>query len=263
MLPSASVELEKENRMNDSLPFRELPHEKIIDVWRIQLDSPLNPAVKLDDFLSVEERNRADRYVFARDAFRFRISRAIVRMGLAWYLKRIPGEVILTVGEHGKPRLADTSALYFNVTHSQELLLIAFTTVGEVGIDVEPVRHDIEALDIASASFTRNESAMVAAAGTQREQARTFLRLWTRKEAVLKAAGFGILRGLDTVDVSQQSANLVSLKSAYHEAPESCWLLRDLELLDGFVGAIAAPPANWSILQWPIRAEEVINRFIA
>ena len=249
--------------MNDTLPLRELPREKTIDVWRIQLDSPLNSAVNLDDVLSVEERNRSNRYVFARDAFRFRMCRALLRLGIAWYLKKNPGEVALTTGEHGKPRLIDSAGLYFNVTHAQELGLIAFTTMGEVGLDVEPVRHDIEALDIASANFTGNESAQIAAAGTQQEQLRMFLRLWTRKEAVLKAAGFGIVRGLDTVDVTQQSANLMGLKGSYGGDATSCWLVRDLELPEGFVGAIAAPRGDWLIRQWPIRAEETINRLLA
>ena len=227
--------------MNESLPPRGLPREKTIDVWQIQLDSSLNHVLNLDDFLSVEERNRANRFVFAKDAFRFRTCRALVRLGLAWYMRKTPDEVILTTGEYGKPRLTDPSALHFNVTHSGELGLLAFTTIGDVGIDVESVRHNIDALDIASARFTTNEIVLIAAAGMQREQARTFLRLWTRKEAVLKAAGFGILHGLDTVDVSQQSANLVGLKGRYHERSESCWLVKDLELLDGFIGSDCSP----------------------
>lgn len=245
------------------MPLRELPRARTIHVWHIQLDRPLNPAVNLDDVLSVEERNHAKRYAFASDASRFRLCRACVRLGLAWYLNKNPREVALTTGEYGKPRLTDPSGLYFNVTHAQELGLIAFTTIGEVGIDVEPVRQDIEAMDIASTNFTSKEFATIAAAATQWEQARTFLCLWTRKEAVLKAAGFGIVRGLNTVDVTQQSSNLVGLKGANGERPESFWQLRDLNLRGGFVGAIAAPPGDWSILHWPIRAEELINGFQA
>lgn len=257
------LRLEMKDSMKNDLPCQEIPDGRTIDVWQIQLDSPLDPTVNLDNILSVEERTRASRFVFARDAYRFRICHAVVRLGLAWYLNKTPGEVTLTTGEYGKPHLTDPSGLYFNVTHAQELGLIAFTTIGEVGIDVEKVRQVIEALEIASTNFTRNESAMIAAAVTQREQARTFLRLWTRKEAVLKATGFGIVRGLDTVDVSQHSAQLVSLDGVNDAPRGSCWLLRDLELRDGFVGAIAAPPGDWSIRQWPICVEDVISHFLA
>ncbi len=250
--------------MNTDLPCREKPDQGVIDVWRLQLDTPLNPGLNLDEILSVEERARANRFVSARDASRFRNCRAFLRLGLGWYLNKAPREVVLTSGEYGKPRLADSSGLYFNLTHAQELGLIAFTTMGEVGIDAEAVKHNIDALDIASANFTRNESAMIAAAVTQREQVRIFLRLWTRKEAVLKAAGFGIVRGLDTVDVSQKSAQLEGLKGANGELHVSHWMLRDLKLHDGFIGAIAAPFGDWSVLQWHVCAEElVVNRFQA
>jgi len=102
---------------------------------------------------------------------------------------------------------------------------------------------------------------MIAAAGTQQEQASIFLRFWTRKEAVLKAAGCGIIYGLNTFDVSKQSASSIRLPATSDEFAESDWAVRDLEQSDGFVGAVAAPPGNWSILQWPIRCENLIHRF--
>jgi 4'-phosphopantetheinyl transferase len=100
--------------------------------------------------------------------------------------------------------------------------------VGEVGIDVESFRLNIEAVDIASVNFTENEAAIIAVKATQEEQSGTFLRLWTRKETVLKAAGFGIVRGLNTVDVTQLSANLVGLKDAGSEPSASCWRLQEV-----------------------------------
>jgi 4'-phosphopantetheinyl transferase len=249
--------------MNDAFPLPKLPPASTIDVWLIDLDRQLNPGVNLDNILSAEECNRADRYVFARDAFRFRLCRAMLRLGLAWYLGKTLREIALTTNDYGKPRLAEPSVLYFNVTHSGGLGLIAFTTVGEVGIDVETIKRDVEALEIASAHFTENEASIIAAAGTPQEQVSVFFRLWTRKEAVLKAAGVGILRGLDTVDVSQQPANLVRMRGASGEIAESCWLVRDMEVIDGFMGAVAAPAGDWSILQWPIRCEDAIDRLVA
>jgi phosphopantetheinyl transferase len=88
---------------------------------------------------------------------------------------------------------------------------------------------------------------------------RTFLHLWTRKEAVLKAIGFGILRGLDSVDVSQPSANLVSIQDASGKFSETRWLVRDLELVGNFIGAVAAPAGDWVVRQWPIRADDLIS----
>jgi 4'-phosphopantetheinyl transferase len=236
-----------------------LPDQSTIEVWRIDLDRPLSLGVNIDNIFSIEERNRADRLIFARDANRFRHCRAMLRLGLAWFLGRPPQEIALTMNRHGKPSLAEASALKFNVTHSEGMGLIAFTTVGEVGIDVEAIEREVEALEMASANFTMNEAAMVAAANTAQEQASIFLHLWTRKEAVLKAVGRGIVDGLNAVDVSQEPVNRVRLKD---DIADSYWRIRDMEGIEGFVGAIAAPAGDWSILQKIVTCEEVLGGLV-
>lgn len=247
--------------MNHALPLFGLPPKTIIDVWRIELDQPLDIAANLVEILSAEERERADRFVFARDAARFRLCRAMLRLGLAWYLKRAPREIGLTTGWRGKPRLAEPAGLYFNVSHCHGLALIAFTTAGEVGVDLEAAGRDLEAVEIASSNFTRKEAAMIASAPTSEEQIQLFLRFWTRKEAVLKADGCGILDGLDSVDVTQQAENLVRLQGA--GAAEGSWLVRDMDGIDGFAGAIAARPGDWSIREWAIRCDDAVRLFQA
>lgn len=250
--------------MTDVFPPPTLPPKTTVDVWRIELDSDLNhdPGVNLDSILSAEERARAERFIFSRDASRFRLCRAMLRIGLAWYLQKPPMEIALTTKGRGKPCLAEPSSLHFNVSHSDGLGLIAFTTAGEVGIDVEATQRDFQVLDIAAANFTRNEEAIIAAAQTQQEQADIFLQFWTRKEAVLKAAGCGILRGLNTVDVSQPFSNLVRLSGQPDGISESCWVVRDLELTNGFAGAVAAAPGDWSIQLWQMRCDGAKNRII-
>jgi len=248
--------------MNDGSPLRALPPEAIIDVWMIDLDRELDAGVNLDKILSSEERDRGERFIFPRDGGRFRLCRAMLRLGLSSYLQGTPQKVPITTSSHGKPVLANPSALHFNVTHSNGLGLIAFTTVGAVGIDVEAIQRGVEDLDIAAANFTRNEAALVAAARTQEEQTRIFLSFWTRKEAVLKAAGCGLLHGLDTVDVSQQPLNLLTVSGASGESTGICWRVQDLEQIEGFAGAVAAPTGNWSIRQRWVSYEEAANRLV-
>jgi len=246
--------------LSDAFPLSELPPRTTIDIWQIELDRPLNPGVNLDDILSLPERNRADRFAFSRDAFRFRLCRAMLRLGLSWYLQRSPRDVRLENNSRGKPFLADESVVRFNVTHSDGLALIAFTTAGEVGIDVETVDRAVDAMELASRYFTTGEVAMIAAGVTPREQASIFLRLWTRKEAVLKAAGYGIVSGLDTIDVSQHLASGVSLRNTQHKVAETRWMVRDLQAINGFVGAVAAPPGDWSAHHWQVSYEDVFDR---
>jgi 4'-phosphopantetheinyl transferase len=160
----------------------------------------------------------------------------------------------------GKPFLVGESVIRFNVTHSEGLALIAFTTVGEVGIDVEAVDRAVDAMELASRYFTAGEVAMIAEGGNPQEQANIFLRLWTRKEAVLKAAGYGIARGLDTFDALNHPAGEVRLSTPQDENAETCWRVRDLQPINGFVGAVAAAPGDWLIQQRQIRYEDALDR---
>lgn len=247
--------------MDDDFPVPELPPKNAVHVWMIELDSSLRAGASVDDWLSADERERAERLVYARDTRRFKMGRAMLRLGLAWYLRTSPGTVRLTIGRFGKPRLAEGPALYFNVTHSAGLGLIAFTTAGEVGIDVEAAERAADAMEIAAAYFTRQEAAMIESAGAPHEQASIFLRLWTRKEAVLKAAGCGIYLGLDTVDVSQAPMTLIRMSGAPDQDADSLWRVRDLALREGFDGAVAGPPGEWSIRKWAIGYEDLIDHF--
>ncbi len=67
-----------------------------------------------------------------------------LRQVLARYLEQEPGEIELSVGEHGKPRLAGEQ-LHFNLSHSGALGLIAVCRDREVGVDVERLRPKREA----------------------------------------------------------------------------------------------------------------------
>jgi 4'-phosphopantetheinyl transferase len=250
--------------MNEAFPPPGLPPGTAIDVWRVDLDLPFESSVNIGAVLSTEERGRAERLIYARDANRFRVCRVMLRLGLGWYLGQSPAAIELTAGRRGKPELAKPTALHFNVTHCGGVALIAFTTAGEVGIDVEAVNRGVESLDIANSNFTRREAGMIAAVPSREEQTRIFLRFWTRKEAVLKAAGGGLLHGLDRVDVSGEPPGVVEL--AGEEGVEkgergvSRWLVRDIEGITGCAAAVAAQPGDWSVRMWAIRFEDAILR---
>ena len=222
-----------------------------IHVWWIDLDSLGEQDAAPAALLSAEELEHAARFHFARDAARYRLCRAMLRLGLGWYLGQNPRRIVLRAGRFGKPYLASGAGLYFNVAHSAGLGAIAFSARGEVGIDVEAENRSVEAMDIASAYFTARETALVAAA-TGPDRLKAFLRIWTRKEAVLKAVGCGIPNGLNQVDVTREQVFFDGAAITPADFGKSDWLVRDLKPLEGFAGAIAAAPGDWAIESWQV-----------
>jgi 4'-phosphopantetheinyl transferase len=108
-----------------------------------------------------------------------------------------PQAVAFRFGPGGKPELAESRPpgiappLRFNVTHSDDLALIAVSLDRELGVDLERLRTVSAAARIVESYFTAAEQAQFAAL-EEPLRASAFLRGWTRKEAILKAKGVGL-----------------------------------------------------------------------
>lgn len=178
------------------------PARDHVVVWRIDLDQGVDPA---DDtvepgvelaILSADERERAARFVRARDRRRFARCRAALREILGECLGQDPGSLSFVTRGHGKPALApdpgETEAgIRFNVSHSAGLALIAVGRDRELGVDLEQIRSITEMDRIVENYFTADEYTWFRGLA-ETERAPTFARGWTRKEAILKGRGLGL-----------------------------------------------------------------------
>jgi 4'-phosphopantetheinyl transferase len=248
--------------VNQDFPPAKLPAIDTIHIWWIDLDSQGDWNADSEALLSAEELAHAAKFHFARDAARYRLCRAMLRLGLGWYLGENPRQIALRAGRFGKPCLASGAGLYFNVAHSAGLGAIAFSARGEVGIDVEAAHRSVEVMDIASAYFTARETALIAASAGP-DQLKAFLRIWTRKEAVLKAVGCGIPNGLNQVDVTRDQVFFDGAAITPGDFGQSDWLVRDLKPLEGFAGAITAAPGDWTIESWQVPWETARMQLLA
>jgi phosphopantetheinyl transferase len=109
---------------------------------------------------------------------------------LARYTGDDADSLILEPTPQGKPVLPG-SQLRFNLAHSGEVALVAVARDRDVGVDVERVREDADRwalVDHALTAGERRQLQRVAPAG----RAHAFLSMWTKKEALLKAAGVGL-----------------------------------------------------------------------
>ena len=174
-----------------------------IHVWLASLT--VNPATtaRLGSDLSDEERQRASRFHFDRDRNRYITGRGILRTILAQYLELHPTEIEIRTGDHGKPQLCSDrpGRLDFNVSHSEDIAVIAVGWDRNIGVDVEKVRLDIDYEEVARSFFSANETEALKRLSTE-GTAEAFFSCWTRKEAYVKAIGCGLYLPLDSFDVS-------------------------------------------------------------
>ena len=227
-----------------------LPSEEL-HVWRASLVRPDHVIDRMRGLLSEDERERADRFRFERDRSRYIVGRGLLRELLARYLQRPPADLTFEYGEFGKPTLP--SGPWFNLSHSGPLALYAFSSLGEVGVDIEldeGERAHERSIAIAERFFSASEVKALRSLPPE-ARPRAFLSCWTRKEAFIKARGDGLSLSLDSFDVTlAPNSPPALLRTAWCSEEPARWGLADLsDSESGYIAAVALRGAGWRLVE--------------
>jgi 4'-phosphopantetheinyl transferase len=192
--------------------------------------------------LSSGERSAADRFVFEADRVRSIVAHAAWRVLLARALDRLPGELRFDRTPLGKPYVADAD-IQFNLSHSGDYSLVGICRDGEIGVDTELMRTLGDYRDVAKRFFAPQETAWIGAAPPEQQLVR-FYRLWTVKEAFLKACGSGLSKPLSDVVVDFAPAGGPVLAS------ERGWTVDESVMMPGHAAAVVVPAGTTVHWQW-------------
>lgn len=179
------------------------------------------------DLLSPAELSRLRAYRSRESAERYVVTRSLVRTVLSQRLRVDPRQLNVTMTETGKPVLPDS--IHFNVSHSADLILLAVSADRQVGIDVERRREVQRVHALIGRWLTdaeRDAVARIARGGLTLSEA--FLRVWSLKEARLKALGVGIAGAARAQVEGVEAVPLDDLLGGLNEGAAT-----------GFVGAVA------------------------
>jgi len=212
-----------------------------VHIWQARLDTDATQTNHYQT-LAPDEQARATRFIFDKHKRRFSVGRGILRSLLGNYLALPPDQINFNYTKHGKPYLPpvqNPTDLRFNLSHSGELALFAFTIGRDLGIDIEQIRPDRSTRDIAERFFAPREvDALFALPDEQHTDA--FFRCWTRKEAYIKAKGAGMAIPLDSFAVSldpEAPAELLWVKD--NPAESARWNLTTLSPDPTFAACVA------------------------
>ena len=201
-------------------------------VWHAELAMPASQLDSLYGLLDREEQHRASRFRVRLPREEFVGSHAFLRSVLGKYLEMDPHEVRFQPTKKGKPEIAEGGNLSFNLSHTQGAAVVALVRKRNVGVDVERVREDTEAMDLAERFFSAAEVEWLRSQPATKTVS-SFFSCWTAKEAYMKARGTGI------------SAPL----SGFSVIPRANDERLQLEIMD-----MAGQPDHWSIWQLDLGA---------
>lgn len=165
---------------------------------------------------------------------RYAIARGALRILAGRYLGIAPADLAFRYGEHGKPEI---DGLHFNLSHTGDLMAVAFSPDGPLGLDIEEISPRLHARDIAGRYFSPRERQELETPDDE-EFLRRFFRLWTSKEALMKATSLGFALELSKIEIGLNPLRVVALNWS---GPQK-WELHAVDPADGFMGTLAAPP---------------------
>ena len=240
--------LQKLTYLNDiTLPGRE------VHVWRTSLNTSSVHLQSLQRALSPDELERANRFHFAHHRHHFIVARGTLRTLLSRYLNTSPKELHFQYNVYGKPALdIPATRLQFNLSHSHELALFAFSYNRELGVDIEYMNRNIEYDELAQHTFSLQEAAIVTALSGEAKR-EGFFNCWTRKEAYIKSRGMGVSLDLASFDVSLRPgdpATLLQSRENPHEVTR--WRFEALNAGEDYKAAIAVEGHDWQLRTWQV-----------
>jgi len=214
------------------MPLRSTPAlaEGGVHLWHVRLENlPV-----METTLPSEARDRVRQLRMGQ--------KFVLRLLLGAYLE-IPGRDVVTVaGENGKPVLAPPlgrSGLAFNLSHAGDRLAIAIARNLPVGVDIEQTGRDVRWRKLSGRWFSRAEAEWLAGL-TQDAARREFLRLWTVREAMIKAMGQTIAGHISSVTPEPGNpGHILSVPKAWPEA--KTWTLHEHDCKIGLHGWLAVP----------------------
>jgi 4'-phosphopantetheinyl transferase len=214
-----------------------------IEVRSLCLLSSKSETDRLAGYLCVSERERAARFHFRADYDRYVAARAFLRLQLGAFLDSDPKSLLLQHTGHGKPFI-EKCGIEFNLSHSGDWVLFAFTRSAPIGVDIEHIRPLSDMREVAKQNFAASEFGLWEAT-FERDRTEAFYRCWTRKESFIKAIGEGLSCPLNSFEVAfglNQPARLTSVDGDAEQA--ASWWMADISGFTGYAAAVTARPAN-------------------
>ncbi|MFG2091968.1 4'-phosphopantetheinyl transferase family protein [Streptomyces sp. NPDC048612] len=173
-----------------------------VKVWLCPNDAlaPELASVLATHWLDEQEQETARQFLFERDRRQYRVAHTLVRRALALEAGLVEAELVIRRSQRGRPFLQPMPGglprggahLDFNLSHTGGYNLLGIVRRHRIGVDVERLDRNAQAIEAITATFAPEEQEWIARSAPGRSRGRRALRLWTLKEAYSKARGLGL-----------------------------------------------------------------------
>lgn len=193
--------------------------------------------ISAEEFLTREEQAYVQSLTSSKRISEFMQTRYILKNTLSQEMNLPLSQIQFSIKGEGKPVLVDeTSGWDFNLSHSHDLFAIAWSQQGEIGIDIERIRETASVVALARRFFSSVEAKLIEEERDLEKQGLLFTRLWSAKEALVKAVASGVFKSAGGIELNAQGR--------IEKLPEDLgdlhrWDLQYIEAIPGYVCSVA------------------------
>jgi 4'-phosphopantetheinyl transferase len=206
---------------------------------------------KLMAELPAHEVRQALAFHFEQDRLIYVAAHVMLRRVLREYLDGAEPAIIRN--PLGRPELATGSGgpvLSFSLTHTRGFAACAIANEACIGIDAEDIRRPIAIEEMARRWYAPKELVLLERVPKQR-RAEMFFRIWTLKEAILKATGHGLRIEPSLFTVDPERAKVIVPGNL---GIPTCWRLAEMAP-SAYIRLALAVPGNGPLVPALARVE--------
>ncbi len=220
-----------------------------IHLWQICLNN--FSAKQLFSWLDPSEQTRAERFKTDILSHRYIVAHAAMRDILAKYLGGSAASLDLVQALHQKPLIrpkANQPELHFSLSHSHEVAMLAVSQTWVVGVDIEHIRPIADVTQLAKRFFATSEYELLQQS-SKAQQLALFFKIWTAKEAFLKANGLGISNYLKQFSITlNHEQEPIGIEQA--KISTEAWTLHRLVTILGYESTLAVKSSSEHTLRY-------------
>ena len=192
--------------------------------------------------MNPDETAKQKRFHFEKHRHQYLLTRAVIRSLLSRYLSRPPAEWAFETNRYGRPHLLpalNETALRFNLSHSEGIIVCGLVRNREIGVDVEYVQRGGDLVNVADRFFSPQEVQDLHKL-PEAQHIDRFFDYWTLKESYIKARGMGLSIPLDqfSFHLDDGPGIRISIDARQNDPPER-WQFRQWRLDDRYKIALA------------------------
>jgi len=186
------------NLITDNIIWEDYYGEKMlatdcIHVFKISINAYNEIEKSSKEVLQADELQKAEKFRQYDDKRRFIVGKFFSKMLLSKQARLNASDIIFSFNENKKPCFKNH---HFNISHSGNFIVIILGPL-PVGVDIELIKENFDFKSLLPECFNKTEINKI-------NNITDFYTFWTKKEALLKATGEGLVDNLNSIDCSEE-----------------------------------------------------------